>query len=44
MSLGASLTSNNFWTRFLFTNGFLGLKDTTYYALGIKLYFLSENE
>ena len=38
MSLGASVTWNNFWTRFFFTNGFRGLKDT------IKIYILVENE
>ena len=38
MSLSASVTWNNFWTKFFFTNGFRGLKDT------IKLYILVENE
>ena len=37
MSLGASLTWNDFWTNFL-KNGFHGLKGT------IKLYILAENE
>ena len=38
MSLGASLTWNNFWTKNFLTNSFRGLKDT------IKLYILAENE